>query len=399
MRDGAVEPRARPARRLLGRGGRVGLRPAPAGRSRPIAARSAPRRWWCGRPRRGRCSSNTGVAVHPDLTYAVVDGHGGGRGPGRRRSSARARRSAAGSAGPDLVGLRYRRPFDDVRRRPAAPTAGGWCRPTSSPPTRAPGSCTWPRPSGRSTARSAGSTGCPRSTRSGPDGRFTDAVAWLAGRPVREANHDINDRLESAGSAGAPRSPTSTPTRTAGAAAPRSSTGASPAGTSPRRLARTNCWPRTAASTGIPSTSATAASASGSRTTSTGRSRGTASGGRRCRSGAAPTATCGASESLDELSELAGRDVRGVDPHRPAIDEVTFACPECVAAAASARRRPRWPVGSSRSSTPGSTRGRCRPPRSGTRIAGALRPSSTSRPTSSPRPSTRPGGGSTRCWP
>jgi isoleucyl-tRNA synthetase len=33
--------------------------------------------------------------------------------------------------------------------------------------------------------------------------------------------------------------------------------------------------------------------------------------------------------SLTELGELAGRDVADVDPHRPAIDEVTFACPEC----------------------------------------------------------------------
>ena len=33
--------------------------------------------------------------------------------------------------------------------------------------------------------------------------------------------------------------------------------------------------------------------------------------------------------SLTELGELAGRDVRDVDPHRPAIDEVTFPCPEC----------------------------------------------------------------------
>ena len=42
--------------------------------------------------------------------------------------------------------------------------------------------------------------------------------------------------------------------------------------------------------------------------------------------------------SLAELSELAGRDVRDVDPHRPAIDEVEFPCPECavVAAASSA---------------------------------------------------------------
>jgi isoleucyl-tRNA synthetase len=33
--------------------------------------------------------------------------------------------------------------------------------------------------------------------------------------------------------------------------------------------------------------------------------------------------------SLSELGERAGRDVSDVDPHRPAIDEVTFSCPEC----------------------------------------------------------------------
>jgi isoleucyl-tRNA synthetase len=33
--------------------------------------------------------------------------------------------------------------------------------------------------------------------------------------------------------------------------------------------------------------------------------------------------------SLDELSALAGRDLTGMDPHRPGIDEVTFACPSC----------------------------------------------------------------------
>ncbi len=33
--------------------------------------------------------------------------------------------------------------------------------------------------------------------------------------------------------------------------------------------------------------------------------------------------------SLDELSDLSGRDVRGTDPHRPDIDEVIFPCPEC----------------------------------------------------------------------
>jgi isoleucyl-tRNA synthetase len=33
--------------------------------------------------------------------------------------------------------------------------------------------------------------------------------------------------------------------------------------------------------------------------------------------------------SLTELSQRAGRDVTGIDPHRPFIDEVTFACPDC----------------------------------------------------------------------
>jgi isoleucyl-tRNA synthetase len=37
--------------------------------------------------------------------------------------------------------------------------------------------------------------------------------------------------------------------------------------------------------------------------------------------------------SLTELSTLAGRDVRDVDPHRPFIDDVTFACPSCGATA------------------------------------------------------------------
>ena len=34
--------------------------------------------------------------------------------------------------------------------------------------------------------------------------------------------------------------------------------------------------------------------------------------------------------SLAELSELAGRDVTAVDPHRPDIDAVTFPCTECA---------------------------------------------------------------------
>jgi isoleucyl-tRNA synthetase len=37
--------------------------------------------------------------------------------------------------------------------------------------------------------------------------------------------------------------------------------------------------------------------------------------------------------SLAELGELTGRDLSELDPHRPYIDEVTFACPQCSATA------------------------------------------------------------------
>jgi isoleucyl-tRNA synthetase len=33
--------------------------------------------------------------------------------------------------------------------------------------------------------------------------------------------------------------------------------------------------------------------------------------------------------SLEELGELAGRDLNTLDPHRPYVDDVTFACPQC----------------------------------------------------------------------
>ena len=38
--------------------------------------------------------------------------------------------------------------------------------------------------------------------------------------------------------------------------------------------------------------------------------------------------------SLAELSELAGRDVTAIDPHKPMIDEVTVVCPDCRETAA-----------------------------------------------------------------
>ena len=95
---------------------------------------------------------------------------------------------------------------------------------------------------------------------------------------------------------------TSTPTRTAGAAARRSSTTRKSSWYIRTTAGHaTGCSPRTRRSAGTPSTSSTAASATGSRTTSTGRSRATATGARRCRSGSA-TATTATSASASARS-------------------------------------------------------------------------------------------------
>ena len=122
------------------------------------------------------------------------------------------------------------------------------------------------------------------------DGTYDERIGPYAGRWVKDADPDLIEDLAGAAACSAPRA-TSTPTRTAGAAGPRCSTTPSRPGTSPRARSRTGCWPPTRPSTGTRSTSSTAASASGSRATSTGRSRASATGARRCRCGAAPTAT------------------------------------------------------------------------------------------------------------
>ena len=120
-----------------------------------------------------------------------------------------------------------------------------------------------------------------------PDGTFDERAgpvrrAWTCARRTRRSSR----RCASRGASSAPAS-TSTPTRTAGAAARRSSTTPRPTGTCARPRSRTSCSRRTRRSTGTRSTSSTGASATGSRTTSTGRSRASATGARRCRSGAA----------------------------------------------------------------------------------------------------------------
>ena len=163
----------------------------------------------------------------------------------------------------------------------------------------------------------------------GPDGTFTDAAGWLAGRQVREANHDINDRLESEGLLlrrfpyvhsyphcwrcrtpliywGKPSWYIATSTRKADLLAANQTVDWHPGYIKDGRfgewlennvdwaLSRDRFW-------GTP----------------------------------LPIWRCGRGHlrcvgSLAELSDLCGRDVTGIDPHRPTIDDVTFPCGTCA---------------------------------------------------------------------
>ena len=126
------------------------------------------------------------------------------------------------------------------------------------------------------------------------------------------------------------RAATSTPTRTAGAATPRSSTTRSRPGTSARRPSRTPCCGRTRRTNWFP---------------------GTIQWGRygdwlqqQRRLGAVPQPLLGhpaadlalrrrpsrrASGRWPSWRALAGRDLTSLDPHRPFVDDVTFPCPDC----------------------------------------------------------------------
>ncbi len=274
--------------------------------------------------------SNTGVAVNPDLVYAVVDhtlvadelvdavfGEG---------ASDRVAARVPGSA---LVGLRYERPFDDLDPPPGA---DGWrVVPASYVTTEEGTGLVHLAPAFGEVDRQIGrDNGLPSLNPVGPDGHFTADVSWLAGRDVREANHDINDRLESTGLLirrwpyvhsyphcwrcrtpliywGKPSWYVATSTRKDDLLAANETVDWHPAHIKHGRfgewlannvdwaLSRDRYW-------GTP----------------------------------LPIWRCGRGHvrcvgSLAELSDLCGRDVTGVDPHRPTIDEVTFTCSTCAA--------------------------------------------------------------------
>ena len=226
----------------------------------------------------------------------------------------------------------------------------------------------------------------------GPDGRFTTAVPWLAHQGVRDTNTTVNDRLETSGRLlkrvpylhpyphcwrcgtaliywGKPSWYVRTSERKAELVAQNQTIGWHPEHIRDGRmgewlannvdwaLSRDRFW-------GTP----------------------------------LPIWRCGEGHvlcvgSLAELSDLAGRDVSDVDPHRPAIDEVSIPCVECapghsVDATGGAGHRRLVRLGLHADGPVGLSRG-----------ARARRTSSSIRPTSSARPSTRPVAGSTPYWP
>ena len=232
--------------------------------------------------------------------------------------------------GTALVGLHYERPFD--RPRPSARrrrVAGGAGRLRHDRGGHRPGA---PRPGfrrGRPADR-PGPTGSRRSIRSGRTAASPADIEWLAGRDVRDANHDINDRLEAAGLLirrapyvhsyphcwrcrtpliywGKPSWYIATSTRKEDLLAANATVDWHPpyirdgrfgewlANNVDWALSRDRYW-------GTP----------------------------------LPIWRCGRGHlrcvgSLAELSDLCGRDVTGIDPHRPVIDEVTFVCSTCTA--------------------------------------------------------------------
>jgi isoleucyl-tRNA synthetase len=272
--------------------------------------------------------SNTGAAVSADLDYAVV---------GDDLVAADLVEAVFGVGteeagrlpGPTLVGLRYERPFTDLAVSPEE-EAAGWRVVAGAFVEADEGTgIVHLAPAFGEVDREVGrAEGLPTLNPVGPDGRFSSEIGWLAGRPVREANAEINDRLEQAGRLvrradhrhsyphcwrcgtpliywGKPSWYVRTSAQKDRLVSENRTIDWHPAhirdGRMGEWLANNVDW-----------------------ALSRDRFWGTPLPVWRC---AAGHLRCVG--SLAELSELAGRDVTGVDPHRPTIDEVTFPCPDC----------------------------------------------------------------------
>jgi isoleucyl-tRNA synthetase len=141
--------------------------------------------------------SNVAIAVNPDVTYAVVDG---------RVVAASLVEDVFGEdavvsatlLGRDLVGVHYERPFDDV----AFPDGVDACFVVAAQYVTTDDGTGLVHQSpafGEIDRQVARENSLPTLNPVGADGCFTDAVKWLEGQGVRNANAAINDELERRG--------------------------------------------------------------------------------------------------------------------------------------------------------------------------------------------------------
>jgi len=273
--------------------------------------------------------SNTGAAVGPDLDYAVVGDSivaaelvekvfGEGVSADRRIT------------GRDLVGLRYVRPFDDLDV-PPGDDGDGWrvvlgdfveADEGTGIVHLAPAFGEIDRQVGRQ-------EGLPTINPVGPDGTFTSQVPWLQAQPVRATNPAVIDRLEAAGLLfrresyqhsyphcwrcgtaliywGKPSWYIRTSARKAEMVAENQTIGWHPEHIRDGRMGE---WLSNNVDWAL----------------SRDRFWGTPLPIWRCDNGHLRCVG-----SLSDLSQLVGRDVSDIDPHRPAIDEVVFSCPDCA---------------------------------------------------------------------
>ncbi len=141
--------------------------------------------------------SNVAVAVNPEITYAVVDGMVVAE---ALVASVFGEDAVVTTTmrGADLVGVHYQRPFDDIafgEGVDACYVVGAEYVTTDDGTGLVHQSPAF----GEIDRVIARANSLPTLNPVGPDGTFTSDVPWLEGRNVRETNHNINDELERRG--------------------------------------------------------------------------------------------------------------------------------------------------------------------------------------------------------